>query len=171
MMRHGTILLIVPSPPSPRDLSNELGYFYESVRIRLRRMKASNDLRDRTARLMAMTVEKAVIAGIPRFFKSRRLIRDLSLDLIIADYEFRQEVQTQQGEADQLVERSSGLFQKEIDREVDSAFQAELDNMNNIIQLIPSRQNRGVDITVLMITSLLGGIIGSIVTFVFTALH
>jgi hypothetical protein len=158
-------------PAFARDLSNELGYFYESVRIRLRRMKASNDLRDRTARLMAMTVEKKIIAGIPRFFKSRGLIRDLSLDLIIADYEFRQEVQTQQDEAQQLVERSSGLFQKDIDREVDSAFQAELDNMNNIVQLIASRQNRGVDITVLMMTSLLGGIIGSIVTFVFTAVH
>ena len=57
-------------PAFARDLSNELGYFYESVRIRLRRMKASNDLRDRTAGLMAMTVEKRVIVSIPRFFKS-----------------------------------------------------------------------------------------------------
>lgn len=154
-----------------RRLAGELGYFYRSVSTRNRRARTMLELRRQENQLMSMTLSGGAGINVSRFLKSRRLIRDLSLNLIAADYEFNREGRESQSTLKQLEQVTSGLFRNEIQREINDSFQAELDNMNSIMQLVASRQKRGVDITMLLITSLLGGIIGSILTVVFTVLH
>jgi hypothetical protein len=158
-------------PTVTRRMAGELSYFYESVRKRERRMRAVLHLRQEVERLINMTMQRGLGGSIIRFFKSRRLIRDLSLSLIVADYECRQEEQSGKSGFENLSERFSGLFRKEIDTETKSSSGPEIENLNDIVQLVSSRQKRGVDMTMLLITSLLGGIIGSILTVIFTGSH
>lgn len=152
-------------------LSGELGYFYSTVRKRERKARTVLELRRATEQLMSMTVQGRAGINISRFLKSRRLVRDLSVSLIIADYEFREESREDKEILERLQQVTSGLFRDEIQRQASDSFQTDLENMNSLVQLISNRQKRGVDITMLLVSSLLGGVIGSVITVLLTVFH
>jgi len=156
-------------PTVCRRLAGELAYFYECARKRERRIRIIFRLRSETERLMAITIQRGWGRAMVRFFKSRKLIRNLSLDLILADYECREEEQAERDGLDRSAEIFSGLFNRETSKEIKDSRVPEIENLDKIVELISSRQRRGVDITMLLITSLLGGIIGSVLTIIFTS--
>lgn len=156
-------------PSVCRQLAPELARYYTSERMRIRRAKAMEYLRTQTDQLLAMTLRRGASANVSRFLQSRRLVSDLQLSLIAAEYRFQVEERDSQG----MTERPGrvGLFQDEIQANIKAVFQEERINMNDIVELVSSRQKRDIDITMLLITSLLGGIIGTILTLVLTIRH
>lgn len=156
-------------PSVCRTLASELGSYYRSVRMRVRRGRAVADLQIQTDELLGLALSRGSVANVWRFLKSRRLVSHLQLALIAAEYRFQVEARESQG----LLAGNAkwGLFQDKIQANIESVSQEERTNMHDIVELVSSRQKRDVDITMLLVTSLLGGIVGTILTLALTALH
>ncbi len=148
-----------------REISEELGLFYSIVQMRVVRMHEWHDIENMLDELRALRKEVGFRGMWKRFVTSGKKIDDGIVKL--TDFESKGIVDKSliaRAYEEVYSDAKQGNFDTFIDHEISDQMEYPVDQANRLINLFERRRIKRLEIGALVLASVLGGVVGSLMT-------
>jgi uncharacterized protein (DUF2164 family) len=147
------------------DISDELGFYYYLIQNRNLMRRKWVDLDELVEKLIATQKLKGVKAYIRKLLFNTKKLDECFIELV--DFESRElyyNNSIQEAYKNIYGKSNDYIFKIYIDSEINDRFKYPTDQINKIYRTFESRRIKNVEIITILISSIIGGVIGSMVT-------
>ncbi len=151
------------------EIQDELGFFYGVVRSEVERMFNWEPLQDSVTKLVGIQRMKGIKGVWKRMFVRSKLINECFTT--IAEFEARDLISnniTQISYRDIYLDREKEYFQSYIDKKMKELFIYPTKETRELISFFESRRVKSVEVFVVLISAVVGGVIGALLTKLFS---
>jgi len=151
------------------DIEDELGFFYYIVQTEVLKMKNWNNIEQLENKLISIQKEKGIKGILKRIFSCSKLLNDAFIS--VAEFE-SEELYFQNFIQEHFryiySKKEESVFKYFLRNEIDEKFTYPVKQLIQLLTLFESRRTKSIEILVVLLSAIIGGAIGSLLTLIVT---